>query len=162
MRRLQESGPTHHLQSIVAAKIPLAKLNAPTKSAHRFSKHLVWSAFIAGTRRSHGDIQNFTQAGMNLENLNQFWRHSQQLMGSAGERTFQAFGATSKTSSRQKTAWGNIPWDRYRSESSVHASMSVGEASSSSTKAAIASAGRDKDRRRATRRFDIGWKHVSH
>lgn len=53
---LQEHEPTHHLEPIIAAKILLAQLNAPTEPANRFSKHFVLCALIACTGCSQGDI----------------------------------------------------------------------------------------------------------
>lgn len=73
------------------------------------------------------------------------------------KHTFQLLGATRRTSSRQNSAWECNPWDRYKSESSVHASMSVGDASNSATRASIASFVRERLHRSAMRRLDIGY-----
>lgn len=56
VRRYRNIEPTHHLEPIIAAKILLAQLNAPTKPANRFSKHFVLCALIACTGCSQGDI----------------------------------------------------------------------------------------------------------
>ena len=58
-------------------------------------------------------------------------------------------------------ACGKRLWDRYRSESSVHASISVGEDSSNSVRALIASVVRERLCRRAIRRFATGFAEVS-
>ena len=47
--------------------------------------------------------------------------------------------------------------ERYKSESSAHASASVGDRFKSSTRALIASHGLSRDLKIATRLFDIGY-----
>lgn len=71
-------------------------------------------------------------------------------------RTFHAFGQDSRTSSRQKQACECKPCDRYKEDSSAQASASVGEASSSSTNARMASEGLARLCSSEIRRFMMG------
>lgn len=73
------------------------------------------------------------------------------------DHTFQALGATKRTSSRQKIAWEKRFCDKYKSASSTQASMSVGEDSKSSIRASTAPLVRDKVRRSVIRRFATGY-----
>lgn len=70
-------------------------------------------------------------------------------------RTFHAFGATNNTSSRQNIDCECKPKEWYRSASSAHASMSVGETSSSSVRALTALSVLPIDCNSAARRFRI-------